>query len=70
MEQLEKFQELSELYNRYVHGFNTHESKRDNIFEVLYIMGQIDDYKYVDFKDLKRLEMLIKSLKRVLLFKK
>jgi hypothetical protein len=70
MERLEKIQELSELYNRYVHGFNTHESKRGNIFEVLYIIGQIDDYKYIDIKDLKKIEILIKSLKRVLLFNK
>lgn len=70
MEQLEKIQELSELNNIFSHGLNTSNSKTKNIFEVLSIIGQIDDYKYIDMKYLRILEKLIKSLKRILLLEK
>lgn len=70
MEQLKKIQELTELHNRYSHGFGIHPIKKRNIFDVLLIIGQIDDYKHIDLKELKTLENLLKSLKRLLLLNK
>lgn len=70
MEQLKKIQELTELHNKYSHGFGIHPIKKQNIFDVLLIIGQIDDYKNIDLNELKKLEKLIKSLKRLLLLNK
>jgi|688.fasta_scaffold837073_2 hypothetical protein len=70
MEQLEKIQRLSELLNKFSHGIEIDFHKKKNIFEVLLLIGQIDDYKYLDIESLNKLEILIKSLKRVLLFNK
>lgn len=70
MEQLKKIQDLTELLNKYSHGFGLHPIKKRNIFDVLLIIGQIDDYKNIDLNDLKKLEKLIKSLKRLLLLNK
>jgi len=70
MEQLKKIQELTELLSKYSHGFGLHPIKKRNIFDVLLIIGQIDDYKDIDINDLKILENLIKSFKRLLLLNK
>lgn len=67
MEQLKKIQELLEIKNKFSHGFDIYNSKKNNIFEVLLVLGQIDDLKYIDITDLKKLEQIIKSLKRIVL---
>lgn len=69
MQQLEKIQELSELQNKYSHGIDLHDSKKNNIFQVLLLIGRIDDYKYLKIEYLNNLENLIKSLKRILLLR-
>ena len=66
MEQLKKIQELSELQNKLSHGFDIAISKKKNIFEVLLILGQIEDFKDINIKELKKLETIIKTLKRVI----
>ena len=40
--------------------------KKKNIFEVLLILGQIEDLKDMDINELKKLETIIKTLKRVI----
>ena len=70
MEQLEKIQELSELQSKYSHGIGLNDSKNHNIFQVLLLIGRIEDYKYLNIEYLNNLENLIKSLKRILLLRK
>ena len=66
MEQLKKIQELSELQNKLSHGFDIGISKKKNIFEILLILGQIEDFKDMDIDELKKLETILKALKRVI----
>jgi hypothetical protein len=68
-ESINKIIELSELLSRYSHGISIDKDKKYNIFEVLLLIGQIEDYKFLEIKYLEILESIIKSLKRILLFK-